>query len=51
MEAGLNSMHAGQLRDAISSRLDIVRLPATLLFDYPTIQAIAEHISTSSHTI
>ena len=42
-ETGLDSLRAVELRDQISDLLG-VRLPATLLFDYPTIEKLAKHI-------
>ena len=43
MEAGLDSLGAVELRNALSSRL-AVDLPATLILDYPTISSLAEHL-------
>ena len=42
-ETGLDSLRAVELRDQIATLLG-VRLPATLLFDYPTIEKLAAHI-------
>ncbi|WP_159843627.1 type I polyketide synthase [Nocardia sp. CY41] len=43
-ELGLDSMMAVELRDALSADLG-VRLPATLLFDHPTVAAVSEEIA------
>lgn len=45
-EAGLDSLGAVELRNALSQYLDI-ELPATLVFDYPSINAIATYIVAS----
>ena len=44
MEAGLDSLGAVELRNALSARLG-VDLPATLTLDYPTIDALASHLA------
>ncbi|MEU2032856.1 SDR family NAD(P)-dependent oxidoreductase [Nocardia amamiensis] len=43
-ELGLDSMMAVELRNALSADLG-VRLPATLLFDHPTVAAVSEEIA------
>ncbi|MFE7799653.1 SDR family NAD(P)-dependent oxidoreductase [Nocardia sp. NPDC057440] len=43
-EFGLDSMIAVELRNSLSSELG-VRLPATLLFDHPTVAAVADEIA------
>jgi acyl transferase domain-containing protein/SAM-dependent methyltransferase len=45
MDAGLDSLMAVQLRNQLSTALGLDRaLPATVMFDYPTIEALAEHL-------
>jgi acyl carrier protein len=40
-ESGLDSLGAIELRDAIAQTFGVKDLPATLVFDYPTIEALA----------
>lgn len=44
MQAGLTSNTAVLLRDEMSTTIPGVNLPPTLMFDYPSIQAIADYI-------
>ena len=44
MEAGLDSLGAVDLRNALIARFAI-ELPATAIFDFPTIAALAQHIA------
>jgi len=45
-EQGLDSLLAVELRNVLSASLS-VSLPATMLFDYPTINVLSEHIGNS----
>ena len=45
LQAGLDSLGAIELRNAVSAALSVT-LPVTAAFDFPTIQAMAQHIST-----
>jgi len=44
MEAGVTSSTAVILKDELSSEVPGVKLPPTLIFDYPSINAISEYI-------
>lgn len=44
MEAGLDSLGAVELRNALSARYKL-DLPASLLFDYPSISALSSYLS------
>ena len=48
MEAGLDSLGAVELRNSLATRF-ATDLPATLIFDFPTVSALAQHLA-SSHT-
>ncbi len=43
MDAGLDSLGAVELRNALEGQLK-VQLPSTLVFDYPSINAVSEFI-------
>jgi len=45
MQAGVDSLMTVQLRNGLRASLEL-DLPVTLLFDYPTIAVLAEHLST-----
>jgi len=45
MEAGIDSLSVVEFRSKVSSEFRQVRLPSTLMFDYPTIKALSSYIS------
>lgn len=47
LEAGLDSLAAVEMRNELNRRLG-VDLPATIMFDYPTINSLSSHISAST---
>lgn len=45
MDIGMDSLMAVQLRNRLSTALELERpLPSTLIFDHPTLEAVAEHL-------
>ena len=44
MAAGLDSIGAQELQQGLSTALGLNDLPATLIFDHPTIAALAKHL-------
>ncbi|CAJ1407137.1 unnamed protein product [Effrenium voratum] len=51
MEAGLTSNAAVALRDELSKDLPGIKLPHTLIFDYPSVAGIADFVVDQSHMI
>lgn len=47
MEAGMDSIGAVELRNAVTAKLG-VELPATVTFDYPTVEALAGFIASKT---
>eukprot|EP00966_Prymnesium_polylepis_P047098 1090860-Prymnesium_polylepis.1 len=48
MDAGLDSLSAYEFRGLLKEKFAGVAIPATLVFDLPTIRQICEHIAPSS---
>ena len=46
MEAGIDSMGATELRDSLSTSTGL-DLPATLIFDHPSVALLAKHLAAS----
>lgn len=44
-ECGLDSLGAVELRNSLASRFSMAELPATLTYDYPTVNAVASFIA------
>ena len=48
LEAGLDSLSAVELRDAVEAAIEI-ELPSTVVFDYPSVAAISDFIVSQMH--
>ena len=48
MEAGLDSLAATEMHNAISNSFGGYEIPATFVFDYPTIDAMAQYLYKSN---
>ena len=46
MEAGLDSLGAVEFRSRLSQQLGDVKLPETLIFDFPTLRQVEVHVTT-----
>lgn len=49
LESGLDSLRAVELRNSLASSFNL-QLPSTVVFDYPTIEALSKYISGTSKT-